>query len=90
MTKAEFMKEFERLCDYYNKPTTDKEILLMYYEAVKNTTAEHFKDRVNEIIQVYKFMPKIADFNKKRKSNFEQREYSEDFLESFYDVGVVK
>lgn len=84
MTKAEFIKEFKRLQEYYGKEITDKDTLLRYYNAVKDKTPEQFKQQVNRLMQTEKFMPKVADFNKK-KSNHEEREYSDEFLESQYD-----
>lgn len=45
---------------------------------------EELEKKVNEIIQTYKFMPRIAEFGRS-KSNFEERTYSKEFLESFYD-----
>jgi hypothetical protein len=84
MTKQEFIKEFNRLQDYYNTKITDKEILLLYYLKVQDKSIEDFKKQVIEIMQSSKFMPRIAEFGK-AKSNFEEREYSKEFLESFYD-----
>ena len=84
MTKQEFIKEFKRLQDYYNTKITDKEILLMYYLKVQDKSIQDFKIQVNEIMQSNKFMPRIAEFGR-NKANFEERQYSEEFLESLYD-----
>lgn len=86
MNKIEFFKEFKKLCEYYNnKIYEDKELTTLYYENVKNTNLNEFKKQLKELIKTNKYMPKIADFYNKRKSNFTQRNYSD--LESYIDIG---
>ena len=87
MSKTEFYTIFKQLCDYYKSKTyEDKDITNLYYEIFKDKTTIQLKEQIKEIIVKYKFMPKVADLTK-RKSNFEQREYNKEFLESFYDIG---
>lgn len=86
MDTKEFFKEFKELCEYYNnKIYENKKITRLYYEVIKNKTVEQFKKQINEMIIEYKYMPKVADFYSKRKTNFTQRQYSD--LESFIDIG---
>lgn len=87
MSKQEFMKEFDRLCEYYSKKITDKEILNLYYNKVKDKSVEQFKNQINEIIASSKFMPKIADLDEKAKVGIHQRNYSEEDLNQYLDTG---
>ena len=85
MNKTEFFTIFKKMCEYYNNKTyEDKELTRLYYEKVQDKPIEDFKTQVNEIMQSNKFMPRIAEFGR-NKANFEERQYSEEFLESLYD-----
>lgn len=93
MNKIDFFNEFKELCEYYNSDIfKNKRITALYYDKVKNKNIDEFKKMCNEIINTSKYMPKIADFggsyiSELQKYIHKKREYSEEYLESFYDIG---
>ena len=89
MNKKEFFEEFKELCEYFNNGTyKNKKLTRMYYEKCKNMNIEEFKKLCEELMYKLKFMPKIADFDRKNGySTLEGRIYTKEFLESLYDIG---
>ncbi len=87
MNEWEFYKEFKELCEYFNNTTyKNKKLTRMYYDKCKNMNLEEFKKMCEELMFNLKFMPRIADFDKKQGlSTIEKRIYTKEFLESFYD-----
>lgn len=86
MGQWEFYNEFKELCEYYNnKIFENKKITKMYYEKVKSMPINEFKNMCNEFINTYKFMPRVADFDITNSLGHRGRNYTETFLESFYD-----
>ncbi|MEG0367172.1 MAG: hypothetical protein RR585_10075 [Coprobacillus sp.] len=89
MNKFEFMNEFKRLCMYFNSKQLlqDKQILALYYSKVKHMNNEQFKDKCNSFMNSNTFMPKISEFDKNKGARGHRgREYTEEFLESMYDI----
>lgn len=89
MNKREFFDEFKEMCEYFNNKTYEnKRLTRMYYDKCKNMTLEEFKKLCEELMYKLKFMPKIADFDRKQGfSTIEKRIYTKEFLETLYDVG---
>jgi len=90
MDKIEFFKIFKELCIYYNNKTYEnKKLTGLYYNKVQNKTIEELKNYIVKLISNNIYMPKVAEFGSitknKREANFEQREYTEEFINSFYD-----
>ena len=92
MKEWDFYNEFKDLCQYFNNETyKNKKLTRMYYEKCKDMTIEEFRYLCDELMYRLKFMPKIADFERKNGySNLEGRIYTKEFLESWYDVGGEK
>lgn len=92
MNKREFFDEFKELCEYYNSNIYEnKKITRLYYEKVKSMPLDKFKKLCEHLISEYKFMPKVADFeNTSSGIRLHDREYSEEFLNQFYDIGRVE
>lgn len=85
MSKIEFFEEFKMLCAYYKDEIyKNKRITALYYEKVKNMPIKEFKKMCNELINIYKFMPRVAEFETQRNYNHKQRYYTEEFLNQFY------
>ena len=60
------------------------QVLIVSQCAYKDT----FKKLCEELMYKLKFMPKIADFDRKNGySTLEGRIYTKEFLESLYDIG---
>ena len=87
MNEWNFYYAFKELCEYFNSNTyKNKKLTRLYYEKCKNMSIEQFKKLCEELMYRLKFMPKIADFDRKNGySNLEGRIYTKEFLESFYD-----
>lgn len=86
MGQWEFYYEFKDLCEYYNnKIYENQRITKLYYEKVKSMSIDDFKKLCEEFINEFKYMPKVADFDKNSKVGYKGRYYTKEFLESFYD-----
>ncbi|MEG0872955.1 MAG: hypothetical protein RSD14_04905 [Clostridia bacterium] len=90
MNKKEFFNEFKEMCEYFNsKIFKNRKITTMYYEKVKHMKTEEFKKVCKEMINNFKFMPRIADFDTKSSIGHHGRCYTKEFLEILYDVGGI-
>lgn len=88
MNKSEFFNEFKELCEYYNtKIYQNKRLTERYYNKVKNVAVSEFKKMCDAIIDEFKFMPRVADFELTSGIGHRGRHYTKEYLESLYDVG---
>ena len=87
MNIDDFMQGIHILQNNYNRKFS-KEQLKLYYENLKDMSAEKYIANINRHIKSNTFMPNIAEIrdDKKREiySNYEQRDYSNIDLEKFY------
>lgn len=87
MSIDDFMQGIHILQNNYNRKFS-KEQLKLYYENLKDMSAEKYIANINRHIKSNTFMPNIAEIrdDKKREiySNYEQRDYSNIDLEKFY------
>lgn len=91
MKQNEFYIEFKKICNYYNNKIYENEdITSLYFEKVKEYELDELKKIIRNFILENKFMPKVAEFVKSSNELSNKcigRKYSEEFLESFYDIG---
>lgn len=87
MNIDDFMQGIHILQNNYNRKFS-KEQLKLYYENLKDMSAEKYIANINRHIKSSTFMPTIAEIrdDKKREiySNYEQRDYSNIDLDKFY------
>lgn len=87
MSIDDFMQGIHILQNNYNRKFS-KEQLKLYYENLKDMSAEKYIANINRHIKSNTFMPNIAEIrdDKKREiySNYEQRDYSNIDLDKFY------
>ena len=89
MDKVEFMEGIHILQNNYHKKLSGEQLRL-YYENLKDMSKETFMCNIKKQIKINPFMPNIAQLRDKQYSgysNYNQRTYSREVLESLYSNG---
>lgn len=86
MDKAEFSKGIKKLEFAYNQ-TFSTEKLLLWYEKLEGMDYQEYIDRIDELIEINKFLPNIAEIlniPKHPYANYDQRSYKDIDFDSLY------
>lgn len=90
MDKKDFIDGINKLEMAYNQKFT-KEKLQLWWDNLKSMPVDKYLSKIDELLQVNKFMPNIAEILDKRKllGDYEQRDYSNyDFSQLYANKGA--
>ena len=82
MDKSEFMEGVHLLQNAYGRKLTAEQLKL-YYDNLKDLDKNVFIKNIKEQIKINPFMPTVANLISNH-TNFEERKYTEEFLNQFY------
>ena len=85
MDKGEFMEGVHLLQNAYGRKLTTEQLRL-YYDNLKDLEKDVLIKNIKEQIKTNPFMPTVANLRNKN-ANFDERKYTEEFLNQFYING---